>query len=137
MATSPEGKIEAALMKRVATNPLSLPIAWPNVDFNVPASRKYLRVQHIPNTVTRQHINSDGAHRFLGILQVSVHWPKDVGGIAPREAAGVVVAHFPCDLKLIEDGVEVRIMQRPTAEDVLIGDADVQIPVMIQYESVN
>lgn len=137
MAGTTEVKIAVALRDRLQSlslNP-SLPIAWQNVAFKPPADGKYLRVQHIPNMVVRQEITSDGPHRYLGLYQVSVHWPHDRGEFEPREIAAAIVAHFPTDLRLIEGGVEVRITKRPEAGDLLVEKRGVQVPVTIEYES--
>lgn len=136
MADATEVNIPQALMRRVGTLALNppLPIAWPNLNFTVPADGKYLRVQHIPNVTQRLHINSDGAHRYLGLLQITVHWPKNRGEIEPRRIAAAIVAHFPCDLRLVEEGDTVRITKRPAAADLMQDDAGTMIPVMVEYE---
>lgn len=136
MANTTEGRLFEALMTRAAgLSVLSLPIAWPNVNFTPPADQKYLRVQYEPNTTRRQWIASDGVHRYLGLMQVSVFWPKGAGEAAPREISGQVAAHFPCDLIMVEDTIEVRVMERPNVADMLIEDAVVHIPIMIPFEA--
>ncbi|WP_417702363.1 DUF4128 domain-containing protein [Pseudophaeobacter sp.] len=137
MAATTEGRIFAALMTRAGgLSALGLPIAWPNVDFTPPENQKYLRVQFVPNVTQRQWIASDGVHRYLGLLQVSVFWPKGQyeGELRPREIAGQVAAHFPCDHQMTEDDVTVRVMERPTVADMLPEDSRVHIPVTIQWE---
>lgn len=138
MATTTEGRIFEALMKHVAgLSGLGMPIAWPNVDFTPPADQRFLRVQFVPNTTERQWIASDGVHRYVGLLQVSAFWPKGQyeGELRPREMAGQVAAHFPCDLILVEEDVEVRVTERPHAADMLVEDSVVHIPVTIPFEA--
>lgn len=136
MATTPEGCIFKALTDRAeGLSSLGLPISWPNVDFTPPADQKYLRVQYVPNTTTRQWIASEGRHRYQGLFQVSVFWPKGPGEHAPREVAGQVAAHFPCDLIMVEDTIEVRVTERPHVADMLIEDAAVHIPVTAPFEA--
>ena len=134
--TTVEAKIARAVTLRVTTLGLGLPISWQNVDFS-PATDaptgKWLRVQHVPNTVERMTFGD--LHRYRGLLQVTVHWPKGRGEIEPREIAGQIVAHFPANLTLTEGDLPVRIMQRPEARDMLIEDAGAMIPVMVQYEA--
>lgn len=132
----PTEAIMAALFTRMASLSLtpSLPISWPNVSFSMPPDRKALRVVFVPNTATRRALGSDGAHQYLGLLQVSVHWPSGQGETAPRAIASDVADHFPPDLKLTSGGVTVRITKRPTVEDLMVGDDGVQIPVMIDWE---
>lgn len=136
MADSVEVKILDALTKclsALAIEP-ALPIAWPNVNFTPPKDRRYLRVQFVPNVVERRFIGSNEPHRYMGLYQVSVHWPQGAGEYAPRRVAAAIVSHFPTDLRLVEDDVEVRIVSRPMAADMLVEKAGVQVPVTIEYE---
>ena len=131
-----ESNIMAALFTRLQAlvlNP-AMPIAWPNVSYTPPATQKYLRVGYVPNVANRMTIGSDGPHQHLGLMQVSVYWPKSSGEAGPREVAGQVAAWFPCDLKLYAGGTMVRITKRPDVRDMIIEDAAVQIPVMIDWE---
>ena len=132
-----ESEIMAALFARVASFVASpaLPVAWPNVAFTPPANQRYLRVQFVPNTTNRALIDSDGPHQHLGLLQVSVYWTKGQGETSPRDIAGDLAAHFPCDLKLHSAGLTVRITKKPDVRDLIVEDAAIQIPVMIEYEA--
>lgn len=136
MAVSTEVKIMNALLARMASFVATpaLPVAYPNVSFSPPAGGKFLRVQFIPNVTQRVFIGSRDPHRFIGLLQVSVCWPLNVGETAPREVAGAVAAHFPCDLRLTSEDVRVRITKRPDVSDLLVEDSRVQIPVSIEWE---
>lgn len=136
MASTIEGKIAEVLFGRLGQLVLSqvMPIAWPNVTFEPPADHRYLRVQFIPNLANRVLIGSDGPHQHMGLMQVSVCWPKGVGEIAARDAAGAVAAHFPCDLRLLVGERFVRITKRPDVRDMIVEDVAIQIPVMIPWE---
>ena len=122
----------AALFGRIATLPLGLPIAWPNVKFTPPATGRYLRVQFVPNVVNRRLIGSNDPHQYLGLLQVSVYDRINVGETWGRRTAGRVADHFPADLRL--GAIGVRITERPTVADMITEDDRVQIPVMIEWE---
>lgn len=134
----------AALFGRLAGLSLSssLPIAWPNVSFPgknpdgspKPKPPEYLRAVFVPNATNRQHINSDGLHQYLGLLQVSVHWPVGQGESAPRSIAGTVASHFPTDLRLTHGDVSVRITKRPHVADLITEDDGVQVPVLVEWE---
>jgi hypothetical protein len=136
MATSVEAKIMEALFARVTPLALALglPIVWPNIVFIPPASQKYLRVIFVPNVTNRVLIGSDDPHQRLGLLQVSVHWTKGAGESLVRDAAGAVAAQFPTDLVLPSGGLSTRITKRPHVSDIIVEDASVQIPVMIEWE---
>lgn len=130
-----EPDIMAALFARVASFDIEpARIAWPNKAFTPPADQKYLRVMFVPNTAGRVTIDSDGQHQNMGLLQVSVYWTKNQGESAVRERAAAVAAHFPCDHKLDAGSCRVRITKRPDVRDLIVEDAAVQIPVMIQWE---
>ena len=132
----PTEAIMAALFTRLVGMSLTpaLPISWPNLSFSMPADRKALRVVFVPNTATRRALGSSGAHQYLGLLQVSVHWPSGQGEAAPRALASDVADHFPPDLELTSGDVTVRITKRPTVEDMFVDDDGVQTPVMIDWE---
>lgn len=131
-----ESEIMELLFARLSSFTASpaLPVAWPNVSFAPPADHRYLRVQFVPNMANRVTIDCDGPHQHLGLLQVSVYWTKGQGEAAPRSIAAAVAAHFPCDLRLASGGLIVRITKRPDVRDMIVEDAAVQIPVMIDWE---
>lgn len=137
MATTTEGRIAKALFTRLAALTLSpaLPVAWPNKAFDQPDDDKYLRATYIPNTTGRAGIGSNYVHRYIGLFQVDVFWPKNRGEMEPREIAGAVIDHFSCDLTLTEDTVSVRITKRPEAAMILVEDGITMIPVRIEYEA--
>jgi hypothetical protein len=137
MAATVEGSIVQALFSRLDTLALTpaLPISWPNLNFTAPASRKYLRVQFVPNTNNRVFIGSEAPHQRLGLLQVVLHWPLNQGESAPRDIAGQIAAHFPTDLRLVADVVEVRVTEAPTVANLLVTETDVQIPVIVPWET--
>lgn len=137
MAITIEGKIAEALFGRLAQLVLAPPmsIAWPNVPFAPPVDHRYLRAQFVPNVVNRVMIAGDRPHQRLGLLQVSVYWTKGEGEVGPREVAGAVSAHFPCDLKLDAGDFQVRVTSAPDVRDMIVEDAAIQIPVMIDWEA--
>lgn len=136
MAETVEGHIWAALLSQlqVMAADIALPIAWPNKNFTAPADRKFLRVQHVPNTVTRRALGSNGAHRRIGILLITVHWPKDTFGVPLVEMAGKVAEHWPADLTMASGGVAVRITQDPQVGNLMDEDAGAVVPVEIFWE---
>jgi hypothetical protein len=111
-----------------------LPIAWPNVNFTAPASGRYLRVDHLPNTTRRPFIN-DAEHIRPGILQVMVVVKKAEGKTIATRYAGQVVDHFPTDSKMVLDGITVRITKEPDIAPPLPNDTSFMIPVSVSYET--
>lgn len=130
-----EASIQAALFSRAALlvlNPVH-PVAWPNVAFTPPASKKYLRVSHLPNVTDRLYIGSDDPHQHQGILQIMVCASLNSGEAGARETAGLVASHFPVDMRLSSGAASVEITKRPNIASALITDTEIQIPVSIAY----
>jgi len=130
-----ESSIATALFTRAASLVLSPvhPVAWPNVNFVPPTSKRYLRVTHFVNTTDRLYIGSDDPHQHQGILQIMVCAPLNSGEAAARETAGLVANHFAVDQRLISGSVSVEITKRPNIASALITDTEIQIPVSIAY----
>ena len=132
-----ETSIQTALFARVVSLVLSPvhPVAWPNVNFTAPANKRYIRVAHLPNTTERLYIGSREPHQHQGILQVMVVAPLNSGEATPRAIAAAVADHFPADLRLVQDGVTVKITKRPDIAAALPTDTELQIPVSISYRA--
>lgn len=129
-----ETSIMEALFARLAEMPGVLPIAWPNKPFDPPPDGKFFRAQFIPNMVERTSIQSSAPPRRRGLFQVSVMWPQGEGERPPRTFAGTVAAHFETDLRLVRDGISVRVTSYPAIADLLIDGSRVMIPVTIPWE---
>ncbi|WP_416355557.1 phage tail terminator-like protein [Aureimonas phyllosphaerae] len=129
-----ETSIMEALYAHLVDMPGVLPIAWPNRAFTAPGDGKFLRAQFIPNLVERTSIRSEDAPRRRGLFQVAVMWPQDQGETLPRNYAGSIAEHFSTDLRLVRDGVSVRITSYPALADLLIDGSRVMIPVTIPWE---
>lgn len=131
-----EVKIMEALFIHAASIPVGLPVSYPNLSFDPPNDQKYLKVQFIPNLVNRLFVGSDDPHQDLGLLQISVKWPKNVGEVAPRDVAAKVADHFAADTQLTFEGVTVKVLKRPTLSDLIVEAAGVQIAVTIDWECI-
>ncbi len=131
-----EEKIQRALLDRVrtlATTP-SLPIAWPNTAFTPPAG-PYLAVQILPNRNARIVIKGSAPHYRHGILQLTVVGKLNVGPDTATALAGAVAEHFPTDLILTSDGLEVRIESAPDVAPAIRDDVAWSVPVSIRYQA--
>jgi hypothetical protein len=143
MPSIPES-IETALFTRALglAAITGLPIAAPNVDFPgknaagqvLPKPARYLRVDHLPNRSQRPFIN-DAEHLRPGILQIMVVIESGMGKPLATRYAGQVAAHFPMDLKLVSDGVTVRISKEPDIAGPLKDDTSFMLPVSVSYET--
>lgn len=132
-----ESSIQTALFSRAASLVLSPvhPVSWPNVNFTAPASKKYLRVSHLPNTTDRLFVGNADPHQHQGILQIMVCAPLNSGEATARELAGLIANHFPVGLRLHSGGVQVKITKRANIASALITATELQIPVSISYRA--
>lgn len=137
---TPEAKIEAALLGRLATLTFTpaIAVAWPGVTFPAPGQEKpanYLRVEHDAINVARPFLSATGRHR--GSLFVSACLALGTPTTTARDTAGRIAAHFPADHEMTVEGVTVRIMQTPTVAGGYRDDADQRwrVPVIIEYEA--
>lgn len=130
-----EEKIEAALTARVASLVLAPPLAlaWPNNVFQSPPP--YLRVDFFRNRNERIAIKGSAPHRRLGILQITVVTPLNVGPSGATSIAGRVAEHFPADLVLDYDGISVRIEAAPDVLSAVKEDASYDTPVSVRWVS--
>lgn len=136
MSEPVEVTIQEALFAQVATLSLSpaLPVAWPNVSFDPPASG-YLRVRHLPNRNRRLFMGSDEPHQREGILQIEVRMPLNQGPSSATTLAGKIAEHFLCDLKMWRGGILVEVVNAPDVLPAVAEDAFWFVPVSIEYQS--
>lgn len=109
-----ETKIHVALMARVQSLALSpvVPVAYPGVSFAPPAG-EYIRVTHMPNDPIRSRLSGAEVLDRFGILQLDLFTPitADSYEINTIARAAQIVAHFPHDLTLTNDGKSVQIVR--------------------------
>ncbi|QKV20537.1 DUF4128 domain-containing protein [Oricola thermophila] len=111
----------------------ALPIADPNIDFDPPADGRYLRATFVPNTTDRLFIQSTGLHRYTGLFMVDVFDKPGTGETRARDVAGQVAEHFPCDDRITEEGVTLRIITRPNVGPAIIEDQAIHVPVTVEF----
>lgn len=111
-----------------------MPMALPNQKFDVPADRKYLHITLLPNRTRKVTIPDGEPSLHMGIFQILVNWPVDVGEIEPREIAGLVANHFE-GAKMPYGGSIVHSPKRPTVGSSLPEGADLKTPVSVEYET--
>lgn len=132
---SVEADILGALMSRVNSLGLGVPVAWPGVNFDPPADGKYIAATFIPNGAGRVAISTGTAHRHIGMLQLSVFWPRGAGQVAPLEKASEIVDGFTTDLKLTAGSNTVRITKKPDLAGPLTEPHATHVPVTVSWET--
>lgn len=78
-------QVEKILFDYVASV-AGLPVAFPGVPFNPPADGRYLEVLHIPNDPTNYDW-MDYSVTSRGLLQINIHWSRNVGIVAANDYA--------------------------------------------------
>ncbi|MEF2073484.1 DUF4128 domain-containing protein [Consotaella aegiceratis] len=128
--------IEGALFYRVSTLTLTpaLTIEWPGEDFAQPASNRWLRVNHLPNTNRRLFNKGTDPHQRVGILQIDVIVPIETRQIDATELAGQVASHFPAGLPMRSGGLTVKVTRAPDIAAPVDENPRKSIPVSISYE---
>lgn len=132
-ATGVESQITEALFARLAALSLSpaLPVAWPDVAFNPPASGLYLDVHQLRAETTGIGISAWDEHS--GILQVDVVAKAQDGVLSKTEIADAVAAHFPRNLKLTNGSIRVDIDDPPAIAAPIPDAPYTRTPVSIRY----
>ena len=128
-----ESIIPELLFQHVAALGNDTPVAYPNVPFEPPEGT-YLEVRYLPNTNRNFLIGSDDPTHHIGLLQVTVVSPSNVGAIEPQEMAGNVVQHFKKGTRLQKDDVIVEVYSKPSVAPSLQDGNRYRVPVSIQYQ---
>lgn len=133
---SVETKIWMALKQRIRPIPGGYTAVFPG-DVYDPTNAPYVQVQLMFNRPGRLTIQSTGPHDRLGILQLNLMYPVTLKHSLDvmQEKAGLIAAHWPTDLTLNFDGVQVRIYEAPQVMQAVREDAYWMIPVSIRWQS--
>jgi len=130
---TPEENIEQALFAYVRDH-VTLPIAWPNVEFTPPADHQYVAVTHFRNQNERLYLRGNEQRR-QGILQLSLVSLLGVGPSPSLAVAAEIIEDFPQDTIMISEGVRVRITRQPDTMSGIQSDVSWIIPISVYYEA--
>ena len=102
----------------------------------------YLRINLNRNAPLRLTMDNGGQYLDRGILQVTlVHAPsEDQGFMSEPEylsLATIVQDHFKSDTRLFQQGIIVRIPNKPTVGPIMSDAAQIQLPISIEWQTVN
>lgn len=127
--------IYKALAARTATlaTALGLTVSYPNVAFDVPTDdARYLEVKHFPNGTTDfAWNNSPSVH--IGIWQVALIDPKQLGSVAALAICDDIAEHFARGTWLEETGTIVKIDGKPSVMGLIQDGHKATYPVSIRY----
>lgn len=114
---------------------LSVPIAYPKLDFSPPEDGVYIQVSFLPNLNRRPFLNGSDPHYRQGIFQLMVVSPIRSSLDAQMTLAGQIVNAFPADRKLFGDSVTVKITKEPDQAPMFESELSSVIPVSVSYEA--
>lgn len=109
----------------------TLPVALPDITFDVPVDGKYLVVSDFPNRPQWEGVSEGRIDQ--GLLQVVVVWPRLEGVIKPKEVADDVIAFFAKGTVMTLGTAKVRASREPWQSPPLIDDSEVRVPVTIPW----
>lgn len=109
---------------------LGVPIAWPGVELNPPASGLWLLVRHFPNETEDLAWDNDGAILVRGFFQVEVNYRHGLQGIFPASRlADTIIQTFGKGVPISDVFVEKTPWQSPE----VVEDDRNFIPVTVPY----
>lgn len=130
-----EANIFGGLLKHLGEMVLTppLPVSYPNAPFTPPASGKYLRASHLPNTTSAVTLGPNGINRHQGLFQVMVVWPENLGEIDAKVVADAIVTRFKRGTTITHNGQIIRIIQPPSVAPGMQDPPSYMVPVTIRY----
>ncbi len=126
--------ILSGLSGRLATMPNLPDVAWMNAKFERKSSVEYLAEFILPADTEQAGLGDSGINEDIGIYQVNVHIPKDIGRGRAIELADLIADHFSRGLVITKNSTNLRItggsIGVPLTDDIFY-----MIPVRIRYQT--
>lgn len=108
--------------------------AWENTPFTPASGETYLRPFLLPADTEDQFLS--GGHRgYLGVFQISITGPINVGSGAINTIAAEIEALFPTGLALTSGSVTVRVTTPPSIAPALQEPSSYTVPVSFTYRA--
>jgi len=128
---SVQGDLVAALMARVE-GLSGWTIVWPRKGGEQPAE-EHVRVALVPNDNIPADLSTDVMQR-RGFLVLTLVSPIGAYQVVSENAAGAIAAHFPRGLRLIRNGLTVKIV-RQSVRQAREESGRWETPIWIEYEA--
>lgn len=109
-----------------------LTVAWPEVSFDPSNTPKYLNLQLLFNRAGWYAMAGVRSQR-IGLLQVTVVWPKQQGEIKPLSVASAIADSWKIGTTLYGTDLKLKIYQPPYLSGPFSDAFRVQIPVNIPW----
>lgn len=126
--------IRQAIMQLVEAQGFTLPIAYPNVNFDPVALNlsQWLEVEVFENEPVDRSIANDGTVTARGIVQISVCTRPGLGLVQADSVAEQIIQTFPKGTRIQGD---VKVTRAPWRMSDIVTDDRAKIPVSISYSS--
>jgi len=121
--------ILTSALDRAAALSSSPPIAWPNVQFQPPATGLWLEAKLFPNETGERFWQSEAPAEYMGFLQILVCFRPNTGIVAPTQQADAIADHFAKGVNL----GPVHVRGRASVAPAVIEEGFGYIPVTVQY----
>ena len=132
MAVSVETKVVEGLISHFEGLGLTLPIAYPNVDF-IQDGTAFVRLSIEKNDSTTWHMGGGRQPIRMGLFMAMVCWPVGQGIIAASELAGQIRDRFAYNTVINYDDITIRITEEPRVAGDMQEDAYAEIPVIVPW----
>lgn len=139
MSTGKAAQIPDALLARcltLVTGSPTLPLALPDIEFDPKVDApngKYLAVEYFPNRPAWEGLSAGKLDQ--GLLQITVHWPRGAGIIAPLEVVETIKTHFAKGVVLTSGATNVKLAREPWASAPLIEPTETCTPITIPWNA--
>lgn len=127
-----EVDILTAALDRVDTYATALPIAWPNVNFEPPASGLWIEAAVLPNETGEIGWGADARREYLGLIQIAIYFRPGTGIVTATEEAEAIADHFPKGLVI----GPVEIAGRGSLAPAIYEEGKGHIRVTIPYRGI-
>jgi hypothetical protein len=126
--------IRRAFEKRLALMSPALPTAYENVNYTPVTGAAYQRASLLPAQPENVTLG-DAYYREVGLFQVSLYYPVNVGSATAETRAESVISHFKRGTAMIEGGQTVLVTRTPTRTPAQVIDGWYVIFVSIFYRT--
>lgn len=127
-------KVRAALEKRLGTLSPAIATAYENLGF-APTSGTPYQKTFLMRGAPDNTIMGDKVFEEVGIFQVSLMYPQNVGAGDAEARAELIRTHFKRGQTLNEDGIRVHITRTPTIPQGRPDGDRWHIPVTIRWHA--
>lgn len=126
--------IKTALEAKLNALTPSLATAWEGVPFTPVTGTPYQQVNLLPSDTVNPSIG-DGHYREMGIFQVTLCYPSNVGTKTALQRADLLCSHFKRGTTLNNSGITVLIRKTPAKAQCIIDGDRIRLAISIYWQA--